>query len=238
MHSSASHVISVLARGSKLSQAQVWEILNHLRQFHPAIHFAPQWVETRGDKDLETSLRSLSKDDFFTREIDELQLKGVCRISIHSAKDLPKPLVKGLRCVALTRGIDPSDSLVFRENESLETLVEKALIGTSSERRDEAVKALRQDLRCIDIRGSIDERLAKLDCYEIDGLVVAEAALIRLKLTDRSRIRLKAATAPLQGRLAVIAREDDEEMAALFSLIDGSDIDEQDFVFRNGPDAF
>ncbi len=69
------------------------------------------------------------------------------------------------------------------------------------------------------MRGPIEKRLKLLETKEIDALVVAEAALIRLKLTHLNRIRLKIPTAPLQGKLAILARKDDEEMRKLFSCI-------------------
>ena len=207
--------LSVGARSSLLSKAQLKEVEEELRVFHPQVEFVPSWLETTGDLDLKTSLRTLGKTDFFTREIDQMQLSGRCRISIHSAKDLPEPLTPGLVLVALTKGVDSSDCLVCNGE-----LRKGARIGASCERRDLMVKALRADLVCADIRGTIDRRLALLDAGEYDGVVMAEAALIRLGLTHRQRIPLPGETAPLQGQLAVLAREGDLEMAELFSCID------------------
>ena len=39
------------------------------------------------------------------------------------------------------------------------------------------IKDLREDFLCVDIRGTIEERLKKLDSGEVDALVVAEAAV-------------------------------------------------------------
>ncbi len=207
--------LKVGARSSRLSKAQVEEVFSELSAFHPCIEWVPTWIETTGDADLKTSLRTLGKTDFFTREIDQLQKEGAFRISIHSAKDLPEPLAPGLAMVALTKGVDPSDSLVFNT-----PLPPRARIGASCERRDLLVKALYPDAICLDIRGAIDRRLALLDAGEFDGVVIAEAALIRLQWTHRRRISLIGKTAPLQGQLAVIAREGDLEMAQLFACID------------------
>lgn len=184
------------------------------------IEYEALWVETIGDRDLKSSLSPMEKTDFFTREIDEKVLSGKCRVGIHSAKDLPDPLPKGLKMVALTKGVDSSDSLVFREGEFLETLKSGATIGSSSKRRSQIVRGLRPDLLCTEVRGPVDARLGKLDRGEIDGLVVAEAALIRLGLEGRNRIPLPGEVAPLQGKLAVLAREDDKEMEKLFKPLD------------------
>ncbi len=212
--------IKACARSSPLSRAQVAEVLLLLHVHHPHVMFDVTWVDTQGDKDLTTSLRKMEKTDFFTREIDQMLLDGKCRIAIHSAKDLPDPIAKGLKIIAITEGVDARDCLVFREGESLEQLPKGARIGTSSIRREKAIRDLRLDLQCVDIRGNIQTRLELLDNKTVDGLVMAEAALIRLGLTWRNRILLPWETAPLQGKLAIAAREDDLEMERLFECID------------------
>lgn len=212
--------ITVGARESMLSQMQVQEVLDEIRSHIPTIEFFPLLMKTRGDKELLLSLRDMDKTNFFTKEIDDALLAGQCRIAIHSAKDLPEPLAKGLVMVALTKGVDPSDVLVLRDEDMLESLPSSARIGTSSKRREETLLAMRSDIECVDIRGSITQRLEKLDSMRVDGVVMAEAALIRLKLTHRNRVRLPGPVAALQGQLAIVAREDDEEMKAIFSQID------------------
>jgi hydroxymethylbilane synthase len=216
----AEKCIAVGARSSGLSQAQCREVLYELRRDHPDVEFDIQPTLTTGDKDLQTSLRFLGKTDFFTKEIDAMLFNRECRIAIHSAKDLPEPLPEGLKVVALTKGLDPSDTLVMREGVTFETLESGSVIATSSERREEIVRKLRSDLKFCDIRGTIEQRLQKLFDGEVDGVVVAEAALLRLGLDHLKRYKLPGATAQFQGQLAVLAREDDEEMEALFSCID------------------
>jgi len=123
-------------------------------------------------------------------------LRGEIDAAIHSAKDLPEPMPKGLVVAALSKGVDPRDSLVIKR-EPVE------LVATSSERREELVRRVFPRCKFIDVRGTIQERLEK----DVDGVVVAEAALIRLKLTHLKRIFLPGPTAPLQGKLAIVCRE-------------------------------
>jgi hydroxymethylbilane synthase len=212
--------LTIGARSSNLSKAQVHEVLCALNKFYPEIEFAKTWVETTGDKDQKTSLKTLGQTDFFTKEVDEMQLQGLFRISIHSAKDLPHPLTKGLKQVALTACIDPQDALVLRNNDTIKNLPKGAKIATSSFRREEAIKGLRDDFEIVDIRGTIEKRLEALDQKLVDGVVIAEAALIRLQLTHYNRVMLEGETAQYQGQLAIIARDDDEEMEKLFSCLD------------------
>ncbi len=179
------------ARSSPLSRAQVDEIR---REFN--LDFRVIWVETTGDRDKTTSLRGLEKTDFFTRELDEMVLSGQIDAAVHSAKDLPDPLPDGLVIAALSKGVDPRDSLVIKREPV-------RVVATSSLRREEAVRILYPDCQLIDVRGTIEERLQK----DVDGVVVAEAALIRLKLTHLERIFLPGPTAPLQGKLAIVCRK-------------------------------
>lgn len=208
--------ISVGARHSPLSKAQVKEVHDEIMQFFPSIHFTSLWIATRGDHDKITSLKTLDKTNFFTDEIDRRQAQGEFRIAIHSAKDLPAVLHPALEIIAITKGVDPSDALVVHEL----PIRYGARIGTSSERREAFLKEWRPDLQCVDIRGTIEERLQLMDDRVIDGVIIAEAALIRLKLTHRLRIPLPLITADKQGKLAIVARKNDEEMRHVFRSID------------------
>ncbi|MDP1836847.1 MAG: hydroxymethylbilane synthase [Chlamydiales bacterium] len=211
--------IKIGARSSPLSKAQIEEVRADLLSFHSHIVLDSILVETTGDLDQKTSLRNLGKTDFFTKQVDELLLTGQCRIAVHSAKDLPETLTPGLELICLTKGQDPSDSLVLREGQTMDSLPSGAIIATSSERRELAVKQLRSDLCFRDIRGTIGQRLAVLERGEADGVVIAEAALIRLGLTHLNRIKLPGPTVPFQGQLAITARHGDSEMRDLFACL-------------------
>jgi len=209
-----SYPIKIAARKSPLSQAQVAEVLNELQAFHPDIVFEPILVDTLGDRDRTTSLKTLGSTDFFTKEVDQLVLSGECQIGIHSAKDLPNSLESGLELIALTKGVDSSDALVTK----MRMLPEDPLVATSSFRREASVRELYPLARFVDLRGTIIERLSLLERGEVDGVVVAEAALIRLGLSHLLRERLPSTT-DLQGKLAVVAREGDLAMKQLFACI-------------------
>lgn len=213
------YAVSVGARSSRLSKAQVEEVRQEMSAYIPHIGFTPTWIVTLGDVDKTTPLWKASRD-FFTREIDRMLLQGHFRIAIHSAKDLPHPIPEDLTVVAITHGVDPRDSLVMNDGVTLDTLPHQAKVGTSSKRREQHILSLRKDLVMVDIRGTIDERLSLLQEKQVDALVMAEAALIRLKLTHLSRLILDLSTEPFQGQIAVVALSDDTEMKQLFQHID------------------
>ena len=216
----ATQQISAGARSSPLSQKQVEEIQRELLKVGCSVALAPIFIETVGDLDKGTSLRMLDKTNFFTRELDDGVIKGRFRIAIHSAKDLPDPIPEGLTIAAITEGLTPADALVLREDATLDTLPNKAKIGSSSTRRETAVKTLREDLTFVDIRGNIGERLALMEKGEVDGVVVAEAALLRLGLSHLNRVLLPGETVPFQGQLAITTRQDDLEILEIFKAID------------------
>jgi hydroxymethylbilane synthase len=212
--------LSASARSSPLSRKQVVEVEKEIQKHHPEVCLEPTFVTTVGDRDQKTSLRTLDKTDFFTKDIDVQIQNGICRIGVHSAKDLPDPIPEGLSIAAITHGVDSSDVLVIPQGKTLKTLKSGAIIATSSERREENVRQLRSDFKFVDIRGTINQRLEKMDKGEVDGVVIAEAALIRLELTHLNRIKLPGETTPGQGQLAIVSREDDNEVHELLSCID------------------
>ncbi len=214
------------ARSSSLSRAQVQEVLKALFSKNARLckerKVLPRLLclKTVGDIDQTTPLETMEASDFFTQEIDNALLKGQCRIAVHSAKDLPSPLPKGLTCIAITEGVSSLDNLVLKDGQTLACLPKNAIIGTSSQRRVAMVHALRKDLQCMPIRGDIEKRIQMmLDGY-YNGVVIAEAALIRLKLTLLNRIPLEGQTPAMQGRLAILARSGDREMEELFGPLD------------------
>ena len=191
------------ARSSPLSRVQVQEALSEL----PFFPYEMIWIETTGDLDRNTSLRTLGATNFFTKELDEMLLKREIDLAIHSAKDLPNPLPEGLKVAYFSKGVDARDALCLQEGMTLELLPKGARIATSSVRREEAVLQLKSDVRFQDVRGTIHERLALLEQKKVEGVVIAEAALIRLQLTHINRVYLPGKTAEGQGKLAVVARK-------------------------------
>jgi len=212
-------IINIVARSSNLSIKQVAEVISLVSELCPSIVFKTHYIETKGDKDKKQSLRDLDKTDFFTHEIDNFILNKKNYIGVHSAKDLPNSIHEDLKVVAFTKGLDARDSIVTNKEVSFFELKKGAVVATSSHRREIMIKSLRSDLKFVDIRGTIEERLKILESKKIDGVVIAEAALIRLNLTHLNRFILDAKTVQGQGQLAVVANKDDKATEDIFSLI-------------------
>lgn len=216
-------VYKIGTRKSPLALKQVEEVSDALKQFYPAINTEVIRIDTYGDQDKNTPISDVEGSDFFTKEIDEALLKRKIDFAVHSAKDLPEKVKKGLITAAITKGLDPHDVLVSKKGFRLDELRRGARIGTSSRRRKDGLKKHRPDLRVEDIRGNIGERLAKLDNSGLDGIVTAGCALFRLGLESRIAHIIPFEIIephPLQGTLALVARKDDRHIIELLSGLD------------------
>ncbi len=197
--------IKVGTRPSPLALKQIEEVRGRL----PWLQMEIVSIKTRGDKDKTSILLDKEDSDFFTHEIEEALIAGDIDIAIHSAKDLESDIPEELIIAAVTPSLSPFECLVSRGNLTLQKLPSGARVGTSSRKRKEALMRFRPDLVIKYIRGNIDERLAQLDCGEFDAIIIAHAALIRLKLEYRiTQIIPKEIIEPhpLQGRIAIQIR--------------------------------
>lgn len=211
------NLITIAARSSPLSQAQVLEV-KKLLEGYGGIQFSEIYLQSLGDLDLTTPLTSLEKTDFFTQNIDQLILEKKADIGIHSAKDLPSELPQGLEVIAITEGLEPRDSLVSYKY-TLETLPPGAKVGVCSQRRIQGLHSLRQDLKPTFIRGSIDQRLKQLERGDYEAIILAEAGLLRLNVNVPRQI-LDIEVSPLQGKLAVVGLHQREDLKQIFKKID------------------
>jgi hydroxymethylbilane synthase len=212
-------------RPSKLALKQVEEILNRLKSVGHKINIEIKTIFTKGDEDKMTPISEIEGSDFFTDKIEEALLNKKIDFAVHSAKDLPEKIKKGLVIAAMTKSINPYDGFISKSGLTLKELPLHAKIGTSSIRRKEGLKKFRPDFQIIDIRGNIEERLAKLNNSDLDGIVIAVCALIRLGLKNiiTQIIPEKIISPhPLQGRLAIETRDDNIELINMLSKLNNN----------------
>ncbi len=202
-------IIRLGIRPSPLALKQAREAVDLLKKIYPDANFSIRKIFTLGDKDKLTPISDIEGSDFFTREINQALLKGEIDFGVHSSKDLPDILAPGLKVAFETPSVSSYDALVSKGNLKFKDLPKGCSIGVSSQRRKKQITDLRSDLKIIDIRGNIEERLSLLDTARIDALIIAQAALIRLGLEYRISEILPLdifKTHPRQGSLAIVAR--------------------------------
>lgn len=138
-------------------------------------------------------------------ELERALLASDIDIAVHSAKDVPAELPDGLDLVAFPEREDPRDAICGAR--TLMELAPGARVGTSSLRRAAQIRAAREDLEIVEVRGNVDTRLRKLAAGECDALVLAVAGLERLGRADAIDGVLESLVpAAGQGALALEAR--------------------------------
>ena len=212
--------IVVGSRGSKLALIQAELVASKIREANPHLEVGISKVVTKGDRDRRTQLDRMTEVGIFVKELEEALLDGRLDVAVHSLKDVPTELPQGLCLLAVTERIDPRDILVSKSK--LSELSPGSRIGTGSLRRAVQLAQYRSDLEVCSIRGNVDTRLGKVSSGEVDGVILAAAAILRLGWENRITEYLPVAhflPAVGQAALAIEARLDDKELAELVSPI-------------------
>ncbi|HUZ28505.1 MAG TPA: hydroxymethylbilane synthase [Solirubrobacteraceae bacterium] len=202
-------MIRIGTRGSALALAQAHWVAERIDDETELVT-----VTTAGDRGVDTQDKSR-----WVSELERALLEDRIDIAVHSAKDVPAELASGLALVAIPPRADARDAICGAG--SLDALAPGARVGTSSLRRTAQIRALRQDLDVVPVRGNVDTRLRKLAEGQFDAIVLAAAGLERLG-RQPDGILGQLVPAAGQGALAIEARPgewpldglDDPEAAA------------------------
>ncbi len=173
-----------LVIGSRGSELALWQA-NHIKERlkkECSMESEIQIVKTKGDKILDTPLNKIGGKGLFTKELEELLLKGEIDLAVHSLKDVPVVFEKGLDLACITKRADVRDTFLSVKFPDLMSLPKGAKVGTTSLRRSMQIKLKRQDLDTESLRGNVQTRLKKLECGEFDAIILAEAGLCRLNV--------------------------------------------------------
>ena len=196
-------------RGSALALAQAESVASRIEGEAELVA-----ITTSGDRD-----RARGDKSRWVSELERALLEDRIDVAVHSAKDVPAELADGLELVAITTRADPRDAICGAP--SLAALSPGARVGTSSLRRHAQIRAVRDDVEVVSVRGNVDTRLRKLADGEIDALVLALAGLQRLGRASEIGATLdELVPAAGQGALAIEARAGALEASVLERLCD------------------
>lgn len=176
-------------------------------------------MTTTGDRIQDRSLIEAGGKGLFTKEIEEALLAGTIDIAVHSAKDMPAELPRGLTLAACLPREDARDCLIGKK---LVDLPKGATIGTSSPRRTALMKRLRPDLNLVDFRGNVDTRIKKIARGDADATLLALAGLKRIGMESAVAEILDIENFPPaagQGAILLEIRKDDERMREMLEAI-------------------
>ena len=176
--------IIVGSRRSKLALTQTNWVIDQLKKIDPTVEFELKEIVTKGDRILDVQLSKVGGKGLFVKEIEQAMLDKEIDIAIHSMKDMPAILPKGLMIGCVPPREDYRDALISKGNVKFEDLKPNAVIGTSSLRRSAQLLAARPDLEIKWIRGNIDTRIEKLNNEDYDAIILATAGLRRMGWAD------------------------------------------------------
>jgi len=194
-------------RGSQLALFQA-NTVSALLRLTPGIECEIVVIKTSGDRLAEATIAQIGGKRLFVKEIEDALLAGEIDLAVHSSKDMPVELPRGLAIGAALPREDARDAVVLpadsarvpasASSESAEASARDASdtsatfdelaarlgssprIGTSSVRRIAQLARLFPGAQFLPIRGNLDTRLRKLDEGGYDALVLASAGLVRL----------------------------------------------------------
>jgi len=199
-------LVRIGTRSSALAMVQTRRVIEKMKTVMPNFEPEIKAIKTSGD-----AKQKITGSGAFVNEINMAILQGKVDIGVHSLKDLPASLPRGLLIACVPERLSPNDALLSRGGSDLYRLPSGAVIGTSCPRRVAEIRHLRHDLKFGVIRGNIETRIKKMQdgCY--DAIVVALAALERLGreglISQRFELE-EVVPAPGQGALAVVCKKD------------------------------
>lgn len=217
-------LLKVGTRGSKLALMQTDKVLQQIKSAHPDIEFKLKIIKTLGDRERGKLLFTIDSKGIFEKEIDQQVVGGEVDFAVHSLKDVP--IVEqqaGTVLAAIPKRDSQNDVFISRDKIPLMALPKGSVVGTGSLRRLAEVRFVRPELDVQPIRGNVDTRIMKVRRGDLDGVVVAEAGLERMKLENEVTERLPLDQFPSaagQGALAVVAKEGNEEIIAILQSVE------------------
>ncbi|WP_374551568.1 hydroxymethylbilane synthase [Flavobacterium sp.] len=165
-------------------------------------------VKSQGDIILDKPLYELGITGIFTKTLDVAMISGQVDIAVHSMKDVPTALPKGIVQAAVLERANILDILVHKGNTDF--LDGDAIIATGSLRRQAQWWHKYPKHTVVDLRGNVNTRMQKLIENNWDGAVFAAAGLERINLKPQNYINLDwMIPAPAQGAMVVVAMAED-----------------------------
>ncbi|HLT51654.1 MAG TPA: hydroxymethylbilane synthase [Arenibacter sp.] len=164
-------------------------------------------VKSTGDLLLNKPLYELGITGIFTKTLDIAMINGDIDIAVHSMKDVPTRLPKGIIQSAVLPRANARDILVYKE---LDFLNATGTIATGSLRRRAQWLNKYPSHSVTDLRGNVNTRLQKLRDNTWNGAIFAKAGLERIQVLPENHIDLDwMVPAPAQGAMVVVSMEGD-----------------------------
>lgn len=197
--------IKIGTRDSELALWQAKTVQNALKKLGHKTQLVP--VKSTGDLNLDQPLYEMGITGIFTKTLDVAMIKDEIDIAVHSMKDVPTALPKGIVEGAVLKRANSTDILIHK---GLDFLENKGTIATGSLRRKAQWLNKYPDHLVVDLRGNVNTRLKKLDENDWNGAIFAAAGLERINLKPENYLDLNwMIPAPAQGAMLIVAKKED-----------------------------
>lgn len=213
-------------RGSQLALKQTNMVAELLRQSHPSLNIEIIEILTSGDwkpSQGETRLmEAKGGKGQFAHEIEQRILAGEIDCGVHSLKDMPSFLPRGLDINHFLPREDPRDAFLSVKYKNLNEMPAGTIIGSSSLRRQAFVLNKYPHLKVVPLRGNVPTRIEKLLQGQVDATFLAVAGLKRLGLSSHMTATMESddfLPACGQGIVGIETRTGDVETSRLFEAI-------------------
>ncbi|HEA31509.1 MAG TPA: hydroxymethylbilane synthase [Leeuwenhoekiella sp.] len=199
--------------GTRDSELALWQA-RHVQQQLEALGYTTELVSVKstGDLILDKPLYEMGITGIFTKTLDVAMINGAVDIAVHSMKDVPTRLPRGIVQAAVLKRAPSADILVYNPTENLENRLKSAenTIATGSLRRKAQWLHRYPEHHFTDLRGNVNTRLKKLKESDWTGAIFAKAGLERIDLIPKNHIELDwMIPAPAQGAMVIAAMEKD-----------------------------
>ena len=168
-------VIRIGTRESQLALWQANEVKRHLEEGGHTTELV--LIKSEGDIDLSTPLYELGVQGIFTKALDIALLNDTIDIAVHSMKDVPTQLAKGISEAAVLPRASYKDLFVPKQGFELTDDTISATIATSSIRRRAQWLNKFPNHRIESLRGNVNTRLRKIEENDWNGAIFAAAGL-------------------------------------------------------------
>ena len=205
--------------GTRDSELALWQAHTVQKQLQD-LGYATEIIAVKSDGDLILAkpLYELGITGIFTKTLDIAMINGQVDIAVHSMKDVPTALPKGIVQAAVLERANVLDILVHKGD--LDFLDKEATIATGSLRRQAQWWNKYPKHTVVNLRGNVNTRMQKLKDNDWNGAVFAAAGLERLGFINSKEVKSPSfggvgealdwmIPAPAQGAMVVLAMEND-----------------------------
>ena len=173
--------IRIATRRSPLAMLQTNEFTERIKLSNPECICEIVEMESEGDL-TDAPLHTIGGKGLFVSNLEAALVNDVADIAVHSLKDVPALIDPQFSIAATLPREDYGDALLLREGLTIDDLSKNLKIATSGPRRKSQLLSMNSKLNIVPIRGNIQTRINKINTDNLDGLIVAKAALNRLKI--------------------------------------------------------